>query len=108
MKAALLAQEAFPGIGNWMADEILWRAGIAPGRLCGSLSASERRAIWREVRYVARHALRTIGQNYGDAPGGWLFHERWSSGGVCPVHREKLRRETIGGRTSAWCARCQK
>ena len=28
MKAVLLMQERFPGIGNWMADEILWRAAI--------------------------------------------------------------------------------
>ena len=32
LKAILLIQEAFPGIGNWMADEILWRARIHPAR----------------------------------------------------------------------------
>ena len=26
MKAVLLLQPGFPGVGNWMADEILWRA----------------------------------------------------------------------------------
>jgi formamidopyrimidine-DNA glycosylase len=26
LKAVLLQQERFPGVGNWMADEILWRA----------------------------------------------------------------------------------
>ena len=26
IKAVLLLQSGFPGIGNWMADEILWRA----------------------------------------------------------------------------------
>ena len=30
IKAVLLMQERFPGIGNWMADEILWRAAIHP------------------------------------------------------------------------------
>ena len=29
IKAVLLMQEHFPGVGNWMADEILWRAGSA-------------------------------------------------------------------------------
>ena len=30
IKAVLLKQDGFPGIGNWMADEILWRAMILP------------------------------------------------------------------------------
>src|SRR5262249_1822551 len=30
LKPLLLMQEQFPGIGNWMADEILWRARLAP------------------------------------------------------------------------------
>ncbi len=32
LKAVLLMQEHFPGIGNWMADEILWRARLHPPR----------------------------------------------------------------------------
>ncbi len=35
IKAVILMQERFPGIGNWMADEILWRAGIHPAQLAG-------------------------------------------------------------------------
>lgn len=30
IKAVLLLQTGFPGVGNWMADEILWRARISP------------------------------------------------------------------------------
>ena len=39
IKAVLLMQERFPGIGNWMADEILWRAAIHPKQAAGSLDA---------------------------------------------------------------------
>ncbi|MBC8041332.1 MAG: Fpg/Nei family DNA glycosylase, partial [Opitutaceae bacterium] len=38
IKPVLLMQEKFPGIGNWMADEILWRAALHPKRLAGSLT----------------------------------------------------------------------
>jgi formamidopyrimidine-DNA glycosylase len=48
IKAVLLMQERFPGIGNWMADEILWRAAIHPGRLAGSLTPAEVRLLHRE------------------------------------------------------------
>ena len=108
IKAVLLLQSGFPGIGNWMADEILWRAGIDPRRKAGALSAAKLDALWRNVRFVSRASLRTIGQDNSDPPKGWILHERWRDDGKCPRHGTKLRRETIGGRTTAWCARCQR
>lgn len=107
-KAALLDQKGFPGIGNWMADEILWRAGIAPATACAQLGPEERQRLWREVRHVARVALEKIGTDFGDPPRSWLFHQRWGRGGACPKHKTELRRETIGGRTTAWCPKCQR
>lgn len=108
IKAALLHQKGFPGIGNWMADEILWRAGVAPKRASGELKETELARLHKEVRFVAREALKKIGPDFGDPPKGWLFHERWSAKGICPRHKTPLRRETIGGRTTAWCPKCQK
>ena len=32
LKARFMDQERLAGIGNLLADEILWRAGLAPGR----------------------------------------------------------------------------
>ena len=80
LKAVLLMQDGFPGVGNWMADEILWRAG----------------------------ALRTISADFGDPPATWLFHRRWRRGGDCPRDGSPLRRAEIGGRTTCWCRSCQK
>ncbi|HEY1583929.1 MAG TPA: DNA-formamidopyrimidine glycosylase family protein [Chthoniobacterales bacterium] len=107
IKAVLLLQSGFPGVGNWMADEILWRAEVAPQRKAGTLSADELAALWRNVRFVARAALRTIGKDNSEPPRTWLLHERWHADGKCPRHRTKLRRATVGGRTTAWCPRCQ-
>jgi formamidopyrimidine-DNA glycosylase len=108
IKAVLLLQSGFPGIGNWMADEILWRAGIAPQRPAGALGEASLSRLWRAVRFVARASLRTIGRDNSDPPDGWLVHERWKTSGKCPRHGTTLRRETIGGRTTAWCPRCQR
>lgn len=107
IKAVLLLQTGFPGVGNWMADEILWRARIAPGTRAGKLTAIKLAALWRSTRFVARAALQTIGQDFSDPPKNWLLHERWKSGGKCPRDGTALRRATIGGRTTAWCAKCQ-
>jgi formamidopyrimidine-DNA glycosylase len=108
LKAALLLQDGFPGIGNWMADEILWRAGLAPHRTASSLSEVELRDLWRRTRFVCRQAMRLVAPDFSDPPRGWLFHQRWHRGGVCPSHRVALIRQTIGGRTTAWCSRCQR
>ena len=102
IKAVLLMQERFPGIGNWMADEILWRAEIHPKRLAGSLNAAEIKELHQQCRWVAREALKIIGEDFGDLPKSWLFHHRWEDGGVCPKTGVPLKREEIGGRTTCW------
>ncbi|QYM78401.1 Fpg/Nei family DNA glycosylase [Horticoccus luteus] len=116
IKAVLLMQERFPGIGNWMADEILWRAAIHPQRLAGSLTAAEVRTLWRECRQVARLALRTIAGVGGKLPPDlnvhiprtWLFWHRWEDGGLCPITKKPLVREEVGGRTTCWSPARQK
>lgn len=110
IKAVLLMQESFPGIGNWMADEILWRAAIHPARPAGSLKPNEVKILWRECRRVCRLALDTIAGRGDDPPrdlnvnipSSWLFHHRWEPGGVCPRTGVPLERAEIGGRTTCW------
>lgn len=108
LKALLLMQEFFPGIGNWMADEILWQARLHPRMAADALSADAVRELWRVARSVCRVALRTIGANWSDPPADWLIHQRWKKSGHCPKHAIPLNHTTVGGRTSAWCPRCQK
>jgi formamidopyrimidine-DNA glycosylase len=107
IKAALLLQAGFPGVGNWMADEILWRARINPHFPAGNLASNQSNGLWRSIRFVCREAVRHIGHDFSDPPGNWFFHERWSKEGRCPRDQRRLIRETIGGRTTAWCPECQ-
>ena len=116
IKAVLLMQERFPGVGNWMADEILWRAAIHPARPGGSLRPAEVRALWRECRAVCRQALAAIAGrgeslpkdlNVG-IPRTWLFKHRWRTGGTCPRTGQPLAHATIGGRTTCWSPARQK
>jgi formamidopyrimidine-DNA glycosylase len=108
IKAVLLLQSGFPGIGNWMADEVLWRAGIAPSTRSGELDARQQAAFRRATRFVSREALRIIGADNADPPQSWLIHHRWKPGGICPRDGTPLARGTIGGRTTAWCPQCQR
>ena len=119
LKALLLDQNACPGIGNWMADEICWRMGIYPGELCADLNPA---AVRKETRFVALGALKHVAEKNmtaskdGFAPGSyvenvppknWLFQHRWKTGGTCPKCKSSLARDTIATRTTAWCPTCQ-
>jgi len=108
IKAVLLLQNGFSGIGNWMADEILWHAKILPSKQSGKLTARERAAIFRATKFVVRKSLQTLGKDFSDPPQNWLIHQKWKRDGVCPRHRTQLRHAIIGGRTTAWCPKCQR
>jgi formamidopyrimidine-DNA glycosylase len=84
LKSLLLMQERFPGIGNWMADEIFYRA----------------------TRNVCENAVEIMDENW-EYPETWLFAHRWESGGKCPRCRTSLVRELVGGRRTCWCPKCQ-
>lgn len=106
LKALLLMQERFPGVGNWMADEILWRARVHPETRAGELDAPGLARLYRQIRWVSRTAVRIVDDDW-KYPAAWLFSHRWEPGGHCPRCRAALSRATVGGRTTAWCPRCQ-
>jgi len=97
VKARLLDQAKIAGIGNLLADEILWRAGIAPTRPCGRLSTDEVALLHRRTRSVLRQLFDRGGSHTGDHMAGR------HPGGRCPKDGTELRRETVGGRTTYWC-----
>jgi formamidopyrimidine-DNA glycosylase len=107
IKAVVLMQNGFSGIGNWMADEILWRARIHPATSTGKLTVRNRADLLRETKFVVKESLRTLGKDFGDPPRGWLIHQKWKRDGICPRHRTPLRHAPIGGRTTVWCPKCQ-
>ncbi len=107
IKAVLLMQEHFPGVGNWMADEILWRARIHPSTPAGNLDLAQTCGLWQQVRWVSRTAVRIISDDW-TYPKTWLFAHRWEAGGQCPRCKTDLERAAIGGRTTCWCPECQR
>ena len=95
-------QERFPGIGNWMADEVLWRAGFHPKAKAGAFGPLAVRKLYRTLREVCADAMQVIGKDWGDPPASWLFNHRWKDGGNCPRTKEPLHRAEVGGRTTCW------
>jgi formamidopyrimidine-DNA glycosylase len=101
IKARLLDQGVVAGIGNLLADEVLWRARLSPHRPAGELTDDELDRLRRETRAAVRSAIRL-----GGAHTGRLIGER-HDGGRCPRCGGALLRGVVGGRTTYWCPSCQ-
>lgn len=102
IKSVLLLQAGFPGIGNWMADEILWRARIRPDCMAARVDGVKLSQLYSSIGQVCRDALDVVGTDWNDPPDSWLFNHRWKDGGRCPKTGRPLQRLKIGGRTTCW------
>ena len=95
-------QGRIAGIGNLLADEILWRAGLDPARPAGSLDDGERRTAAAALRAVLRTSCwRRAAATWGGC------RRRGSARWPCPRDGTPLERRTIGGRTTYSCPRHQ-
>jgi len=97
LKARLMDQAHLAGVGNLIADETLWRAGLDPVRPARSLDANELRRLHRHLRRTVDDLLTRGGSHTGD----FLPHRR--PGGACPKDGTPLVRRTVGGRTTWSC-----
>ncbi len=98
----MLDQARIAGIGNLVADEVLWRAGLAPGRPAVTLTDTEVRRLHRQLRATLADFIERGGSHTGQ-----LMAER-RPGGVCPKDGTPLLHGTIGGRSTWWCPKHQK
>jgi formamidopyrimidine-DNA glycosylase len=101
IKARLMDQAVMSGIGNLMADEILWRTHLDPRRPADELGTDELDRLWREMRSIIRMSVRR-----GHAGISEVIPERRRDG-HCPRCGTAMERATVGGRTTYWCPKEQ-
>jgi formamidopyrimidine-DNA glycosylase len=97
VKAWLLDQSRVAGVGNLLADEILWRAGIDPARPAASLDPDEVMVLHRAMGRTVRLLTKRGGSHTGDLQVARV------RGAMCPRDGAPLLRRTIGGRTTYSC-----
>lgn len=107
IKSVLLDQALFAGIGNWLADEILFQARLSPHHLAAKLTPAQVRALHKATLKVVNTAVKADG-DYERFPKDWLFHERWGKSKKAKTSKGKIIHETVGGRTTAWVPTWQK
>jgi formamidopyrimidine-DNA glycosylase len=116
IKAALLNQTLLAGVGNIYADESLFRAGIRPRRRAGRLTHAELEKLRGALREVLEHAIKLGGSSvsdYVDAEGvrGFFQLEHCvyqRTGEPCRNCGDPIRRIAVAGRSTHYCAHCQK
>ena len=108
IKAVLLDQKLFAGVGNWIADEILYQAKISPRSVAAKLTAKEVSRLRLKTLSIIKTAV-AAKADYSRFPPSWLFHHRWGKNSSAQTsNKKKIVHEEIGGRTTAWVPSVQK
>ena len=102
LKAVLLDQSLIAGLGNLLADEVLWRSGIAPSRPAHELTRTEIGQLSVMIRETIRDLTAAGGSNCGDS-----FSLRMA-GAVCSHCAGSMVHGSVGGRSSWWCSAHQR
>ncbi|GAM02352.1 bifunctional DNA-formamidopyrimidine glycosylase/DNA-(apurinic or apyrimidinic site) lyase [Sphingomonas parapaucimobilis] len=115
IKAMLLDQRIVAGLGNIYVCEALHMAGITPGRAGGQISKARLARLVESIRAVLEAAILAGGSSLRDyvRPDGELgyFSKEWRVYGREGEHCECgaiVRRRTDSGRSTFWCATCQR
>ena len=102
LKALLLDQSFAAGVGNWIADEVLYQARLDPRRRANSLTDAEIARMRGALKRVMGVSVR-LSNDSDRYPRGWLFHRRWGKNPRAVTSTgERIRHITVGGRTTAW------
>lgn len=108
VKSLLLDQRFAAGVGNWIADEVLYQARIDPRRRARDLDEREARRLRAVLRRVVEKAV-SVDAESSRYPEGWLFHRRWGRrAGAKTARGEPVEHLEIGGRTTAWVPAIQR
>ncbi|SHE95971.1 DNA-(apurinic or apyrimidinic site) lyase [Ruegeria intermedia] len=118
VKAALLDQRIVAGLGNIYVCEALYRARVSPRRKAGQISAGRVRALVPVIRTVLAEAIEAGGSSLRDfrqADGelGYFQHSfdvYGREGQPCRTEGcgAEIRRITQSGRSTFYCAQCQR
>ncbi|XP_038717930.1 formamidopyrimidine-DNA glycosylase isoform X3 [Tripterygium wilfordii] len=136
IKALLLDQSVISGIGNWIADEVLYQARIHPLQSVASLSKESCATLLKCIKEVIQFAVEVdaecsrfplewlfhfrwgkkpgkvnaleVGADSTQFPNNWIFHSHEKKPGMAFVDGKVIDFITAGGRTTAYVPELQK
>ena len=107
VKALLLDQKFAAGVGNWIADEVLYQARLDPRLRADQLTPEQVRRLRTKLRHVIKTAVEANADK-SRFPKTWLFHHRWGKNQDAQTARgEPIEHIEVAGRTTAWVPSAQ-
>ncbi|HEY4419956.1 MAG TPA: DNA-formamidopyrimidine glycosylase family protein [Pseudonocardia sp.] len=98
VKARLLDQSVLAGVGNLLADEILWQAAVSPSAPAGDLDGDTLDRLYGAMQRAVAAAIANGGAHTGEVN---PFRHADAS---CPRCGAPMVHGTVGGRTTWWCS----
>lgn len=116
IKSVLMDQKIVTGLGNIYADESLFEAKINPCRTASSLTKSEIALLYKAILRIMRRAILVGGSSVAtyrlldDTRGNYAREHKvyGKYGEKCSRCKTPLEKIIVQGRTTVFCAKCQK
>ena len=115
VKAVLLDQRRFSGLGNIYVDEALYEAGIRPDTPAGLVSPAAVKRLFASSRAVLERGIANRGASFKDYVDGQgeqgsqhMYVQVFRRTGL-PCYRcgSIIQRSVVGGRSTHFCPKCQ-
>jgi formamidopyrimidine-DNA glycosylase len=115
VKAVLLDQRRFAGLGNIYVDEALYEAGIRPDTPAGLVSPAAVKRLYASARSVLERGIANRGASFKDYVDGQgeqgtqhMYVQVFRRTGL-PCYRcgTTITRTVVGGRSTHYCPKCQ-
>ncbi|KIJ45719.1 hypothetical protein M422DRAFT_227469 [Sphaerobolus stellatus SS14] len=113
IKALLLDQSFSAGVGNWVADEILYQSRVHPEQRANEITDDQMKALHKNTFDICRKAVE-VNADSSRFPENWLFKHRWGKGKnakhtlLLPDGKPAtIKWIQVGGRTSAYVSELQ-
>ena len=116
IKSFLMDQCIVVGVGNIYAVEVLFRAGIAPGRAAGRISTDRYSRLVQAIKEILTQAIHSGGTTlrdflHPDGMPGYFKQELFvygREGLPCHTCNRPLSGSRMGNRATVWCSSCQR
>jgi formamidopyrimidine-DNA glycosylase len=111
-KALLTQEQLIPGLGNAIAQDILFRAGLHPRHPLGDLGPQQRRELYDAILATIQEAIAKGGRNdevdLHNRPGGYVrLMDSRAAGQPCPACGTVVEKIQYLGGACYFCPRCQ-
>jgi formamidopyrimidine-DNA glycosylase len=112
VKALLTQDQLIPGLGNSIAQDIMFAAGLHPRHALEELAAGKRKRLYEAIRKTLAKAISAGGRNdeydlFGK-PGGYVrVLDRDAAGKPCPKCANRIEKMQYLGGACYYCPTCQ-